>query len=371
MIVRTGIVIALVAVIGVIGYLVLSSTSFSTYVIAKEIEKNDDSSLKYSEFNGNIIRYSHDGISYMDYNGKELWNQTYEMQNPVLDINGESAVIADQNGNHVFVFDADGIQGEFETKLPIEKIRISQQGLTAILMKDDTVNWLNYYDKTGTEIAENRTSLANSGYPLDFAVSPDGTKIVISYLNITDMSTQIAFYNFDSVGQEAIDNLVSARTYEDMIIPKLQFLSNDISYAVGTDRLILFKGKEIPDVSKEITFTQEIKSVFSNERYIGLVLTNDSSDDRYDMVVYNSSGDQVFTTSFSSDIKDVHFGTDNIILHGSTKLTIINMRGKIQFEQNLDGNVQTVATMTGFQKYAIIYDNRVEHIKLRWQGFWS
>ena len=81
------------------------------------------------------------------------------MQAPFVDVCGTTAVIADQQGMQVYVFDEEGLKGQFQTKLPIQKARVATQGVVAVILADDDVTWVNFYDASGTLIAENRTTI--------------------------------------------------------------------------------------------------------------------------------------------------------------------------------------------------------------------
>ena len=48
-----------------------------------------------------MIRYTKDGASYIDGAGKTVWTQSFEMKTPVINVNGDYAVIADQQGNQL------------------------------------------------------------------------------------------------------------------------------------------------------------------------------------------------------------------------------------------------------------------------------
>ena len=91
-----------------------------------------------------------------------------------------------------------GLKGQFQTKLPIQKARVATQGVVAVILADDDVTWVNFYDASGTLIAENRTTIDDFGYPLDMALSPDGIKMAVSYIRVNGykISTQFAFYIF-------------------------------------------------------------------------------------------------------------------------------------------------------------------------------
>ena len=49
----------------------------------------------------NLVTYSNDGISCMDAKGNALWNQTFEMQNPMVATCKDVLAIADYNGRNV------------------------------------------------------------------------------------------------------------------------------------------------------------------------------------------------------------------------------------------------------------------------------
>lgn len=164
----------------------------------------------YEPFGKNLLKYSPDGASCISKKGEALWSTTYSMQTPVADFCGTTAAVAEQQGTQVFVFNADGLMGQFDTTLPILKVKVAKQGVVAVVLQDSNVTWINFYEPDGTQIAENRTTINDSGYPMDISLSPDGLKIMVSYLMATqgNLSTKVAFYNFDSVGQAQINNLV-------------------------------------------------------------------------------------------------------------------------------------------------------------------
>lgn len=163
----------------------------------------------YTEYNGKLLKYSKDGISCIDSQNEAIWSQTYNMQNPMVDICEGAVAVADQQGNIVYVFDAQGAVTEISTLLPIQQISVSAQGVTAILLNDSTVSWIYLYDKEGNKLAESRCSLDETGQPISIALSPDGTKLAVSYLQVQEGSAAscVVFYNFGSVGSNFVDKI--------------------------------------------------------------------------------------------------------------------------------------------------------------------
>ena len=143
------------------------------------------------------------------------------MQNPVADIRGDWAVIADVDGTSMKIFDKDGEVGSVTTSYSIVKARISSNGLVAAILDGGDSTWINYYDSDGSLIAENQTHVEDPGYPMDVAVSDNGEIMMVTYQFIdgSDTTSYVAFYNFGDVGQNEDDRIVSGYTYEGVVIP--------------------------------------------------------------------------------------------------------------------------------------------------------
>ena len=128
----------------------------------------------YEEFAEGVLKFSRDGIAYLDDSGQEQWNLPYQIKNPFLDVNSESAAVADKGGNNIMVFQKDGLKGEIKTTLPIEKIAVSEQGIVAAVLKNESTPQIICYDIAGNVLVEHKSSMVGIGYPVDIAISPDG-----------------------------------------------------------------------------------------------------------------------------------------------------------------------------------------------------
>ena len=55
--------------------------------------------MKCSAYQNGVLRYSRDGAAAVDRDGNEMWNGSYDMENPALDICEKYAVVADIQGS--------------------------------------------------------------------------------------------------------------------------------------------------------------------------------------------------------------------------------------------------------------------------------
>lgn len=147
-----------------------------------------------------------------------------------------------------------GKQGMIQTTMPVQRISIARQGTIAVLMEDSQTSYIHLYDKDGKQLAGGGLHIENSGYPLDLALSRDAQKLAVSMLDIHDaeVKSTVVFYNYGTVGQNEIDNIVGSYSYKDMIIPSIHFVTNDQLVAFGDTKTILYEGTQKPKVKKEI-----------------------------------------------------------------------------------------------------------------------
>ena len=166
-------VVAIAAAVTAVGFYI-EKRSYHNYKVVQSSEQEDVVSTSYIEMDGDILRYSPDGVSLVSDKMSTLWSETYQMQNPVADVNGTRAVIADKDGTTLEIYDKSGKTGSVTTSYSIIKARVSKSGLVAAILDGGDDTWIDFYSTDGSLIAENQTKIDDPGYPLDIAVSDDG-----------------------------------------------------------------------------------------------------------------------------------------------------------------------------------------------------
>ena len=186
-IIKYGGFILLAAVILYAGWYIYThrNKDYSTYETTSTMEIDTGVPAKYAGFASGIIRYTTDGISYIR-SGKEIWNKSVSIQNPMLDICGDYIVIAEQKSNNISIFNKAGEQWDITMSYPVMSVEISGKGIVAAALDDGEANYIEIKDKNGDAIALGRTVVQGDGYPIDISISDDGTKLAASYLGITN-----------------------------------------------------------------------------------------------------------------------------------------------------------------------------------------
>lgn len=363
------VIIIFLAVIAVGIKIYFSHSKYSTYKVVETVEaSNLYNETKYIEYGSYFLRYSNDGLSYV--NGKDvIWNQAFELKNPLIDICGDYVVIGEQKSNELYLFDTTGLVKKLTTTYPIMDIEVSKQGVVATLLDINNVNYLEITDKEGEKLVDGESALETAtGYPIDLSISDDGLKLIMTYLYINEgnVESQVIFRNFSEVGQNEENRLVGGFNYKDTIVPKVQFLSNTIACAFGDNMFSLFSIKEKPKliVDSEL-FKNEIKSIFYSEKYIGLVFNNDNTKLPYIMHIYNTNGKQVLTKEFDFNYTDIKFAKNNILLYNNTSCELYNFAGVLKFSHTFDEGIVYMTGTSKSNRYIIANTNSVKEIKLK------
>ena len=358
-------VVAIAAAVTAVGFYI-EKRSYHNYKVVQSSEQEDVVSTSYIEMDGDILQYSPDGVSLVSDKMSTLWSETYQMQNPVADVNGTRAVIADKDGTTLEIYDKSGKTGSVTTSYSIIKARVSKSGLVAAILDGGDDTWIDFYSTDGSLIAENQTKIDDPGYPLDIAVSEDGVVMMVTYQFVdgSDTTSYVAFYNFGDVGQNEDDRIVSGYKYEGVVVPQIQYLSNNRSIALKDNGFTIYQGSQIPKEVKTIETDKEIVSTFYDDDMVGLVFKNDSKDKQYIMEVYNTAdGKLKFKEDFNIPYTTIKLSGGNILMYNSSQMCVMNSRGVQKYLGSVDGTIKDFFKI-GMNRYLLVLDSGVDVIKL-------
>lgn len=358
-----GIIVLLAAAAGV--YLLVNLQTYSQVRVTDEYNNGGTANNSYREFADGILKYSRDGISYLDQKGEEQWNHSYQIKNPYIEAGNSSAVVADKGGNDILVVQEDGVKGEIHTAMPIEKVSVSEQGIVGAILKNDTSAEIMCYDIAGNLLVEHKTSSVGTGYPLDIALSEDGKVMQVLYFYTQDgaMTSKVMYYNFGETGKEKTDNQVSSHEYKDTVMASGFFLDEDTSAAVGDNCLAIYQGKEVPEEKVQIALDKEIKSVIHNEHYIGLILKNEGKEG-YELRLYNGDGKVVISKDFTGDYSNVKLCKRQVIMYDGKKCSIFMRNGIQKFDGEMEYNIMEIFPVAGVNKYIVMSADGMKKVRL-------
>lgn len=342
--------------------LVKNNKVASSYEVVTSMSRGDDTSVYYRMMRKGMVKYSKDGVAMTNKSGTVLWNQTYEMASPTMTSAGDYVAVGDIGANTIYIFNEYGQLGHVSTDVPIQEIQISEQGVVAAVLSDTSSNYINLYDKQGNSLGSIKASLENTGYPLAIALSPDASKLAVSYLivNSGSMQSRIVFYDFSDVEG---DHLLDTQELEGLY-PKAAFLDSREVVLFGEKGFVLYQ----PDSKKIETqenFESEINSVFCTDQELGFIFKNEDDNGKYRMEIYNKAGKKSSTYYFDLDYSGLTADDDEVILYNDEEMLIYQMGGRVRFRGTFNTAVTGVMPSWEDGLYWLIDDQSLREIRIR------
>lgn len=365
---RALLIIAIVAVVAIIIRVQYVNHVYTGYTVVSEVERTKASDASDVRLGSSILTYSKDGAHLTDSKGTIPWNQTYEIQDITIDIDGGVVAIGNYNGRDVYILDEKQQLCKISTSMPIRNVCVSESGNSTVVIYDTDVTYLDTYDAKGELLYSGQAHMTGSGYPAAIALSPNGKMLAVSYIYVDagTVKTSVAFYNFGPVGDNYKDYLVGGHDYTDTIVPEVGFLSNSTAYAVADNRLMFYVGDEQPTPTAEYQqySDKEIRSVYSGSGHLGIVLNSDKEDYKYRMDVYDSKGSLTGNFYFDIDYNDIFFEKNDFVIYNESECLIKTYEGRTKFEGSFDSTVNVMMPTEKAFRYVITDDKSIKTIQL-------
>jgi len=401
-------ILFLMLAFGVTAFLLSRYHRYTSYSLKWEKELPEGSFVGYEHFGDNVLKYSHDGATYLDKSGQEKWIDSYEMNNPHAYVSGDYACIYDAQGTQIRIYNEAGQVGTAATLMPITKAVVSESGNCAAILEDNEASYINFYKKDGTEQDISiKTLLSGDGYPMDLALSPEGTQLITSfvYLDGTALRSKVVFYDFSEIGKNIPNRLVGGfeEPFKDAIVARVRFLNSTYSYAVADTGIYFFSSKNLssPELIREPETGERIENVINYNNEVAVVYSDletdeeirererakeeaeaekdkdekdkdvgtgseaadkdaDSSDadkketggsseekEAYRLVVYRGDGSQALNKKFTCDYD--HATTDGTYFYfkGNDTLNIFNQYGTVKYSGVMDDPAYMITKSQG------------------------
>ena len=357
-------VLGVLAAVGIAVYFWVGNRSYSAASFSKVSNIDTLSSATYLNLDGSVLSYSRDGAGCMDGNGNKIWNITYEMQQPIVSINGDVVAIGDYNGSTIYLADKEKQLGTINTNMPIRNLCASQSGEVAAVLDDTDVTWIYLYDAQGQTVAYFKTTMQQSGYPVSVSVSPGGEIVGVSFLqaNNSAISTSIAFYNFGAVGQNALENNVSGFNFDDEVFPYLYYMNEDTAVAVSDKRAAFFKGSEIPQNESTLLFQDSLEAVYCGKTYAAFLFPDTTGEYSYDLQIYDQEGQKQGDVRFSMDYTEIILTKERVIIHNDTDILVTGIDGTVKYEGMFENKVRIVVPTDSMARLTLVTESSIERM---------
>ena len=338
-------------------------TSYTEISSFPRISSSDSVCLDY---NGRILTYSKDGVSSMDTKGNLIWNETYQMQDPIVEINGNAVAVGDYNGHIIYVMNEKGKVCEIDTNLPIKDICVSKTGVVAAVLQDSKLMKLSLYDAKGNKFVESECRMSQSGYPMAVALSDSGEVMAVSYFYVDSgsMKSSIAFYNFTDVGQNSLDRLVGGNEYASTIVPYIGFSGKDTAFAVGNSRISFYSGTDKPVSIAENLLSEEIQAVYTGSEYVGLVYIDSTGASLYRMDLYDKKGKLILSQNIDIEYQKIIIQKNSIVAYNDIECVMYSLSGKEKYRGTFGKSVSLLIPANKSNRFIMVSSASIDIIEL-------
>lgn len=315
---------------------------------------------------GSIVQYSRSSAGCWNTRGEQQWLETFDMQQPRAVVEGDILAIADIEGYSVCIFDRDGLRGRISTERPIHAVSVSKCGEVAVTMNETGATWIRLFSSTGREIAYLVRYMSIHGYPMSTAVSPNGERLTISSLEVVDgvIKTDMAFHSFGAEGAGKENNLLANAEFSGEVFPFTHFMSDDIFVAVSDSRLAYYTiGRELKNTVSNM-ISENIRGVYYNDQYMGLLFTDTSGDHQYRLDLYDKNGDKKSSVGFTMDFTTLQISGGYIYLNNDQELQIYTIRGREIFNGSIGTTVRAVIPSSMARRMTVVTDSEIDTLKL-------
>ena len=335
-------------------------------VIGKATEFSETSEVHYLPSGRGVFRYTRDGAEIVDKKGKSLATVSYNMNKPAGATCGNAAAIGEIGGKSLVIIDNKGNSTPITTAHPIDKVAVASQGVTAVFMNSGSEVYIELYKSDGTSIVTMNTLVSTSGFPVDIALSNDGTKLVTAYTSFKEehLQTQLSFYNFGAVGGNYVDGLVAVQIFKDEMIADVEFVNNNTVAAFGDAGFRIYDMEEIAELKKEVKVTEPIRSIAWSSDHIGLIVESKEKGGNYLVRVYDLSGKAVDTKSITEGYSHFQIEGSDVVLFNEKEIYIYRIGGRDKIRVEIRKNLCYVASVDGVNEFVFVGETYMERIRL-------
>jgi len=316
------------------------------------------SSSKVMGTQDGFCAYNRDGAEGYSDNLNTIWNISYDFIDPIGRTSGDKCVFADRGGTDACVTDNTGSVTSLRMPGQIREACISEEGISAFLCDGGEQDYIYLYDFKGEKLLDIRTDVRTMGFPVTIALSPDGKRLVTSYIVIEEeQSCRITFYNFGDVGQNYSDKIVGSFNYQDEIIPYITFVDSE-HVCIGAEfSARIFRFRELPEEIAKIDYDGSIEGIDVCDETIAIA----SRDAGTGMVIrlYDKEGRELSQTKTNIDFDEIRVRDRELFVTCGEAFIIYDSNGEEKIRTSIPYRIESVFPTGSSDRYMIAVPGKV------------
>ena len=364
------IVTVLVIVLAAAGFYIYTKLRVYTgYEVLSSYDLNySTENISVREFANGYVECSSGGITYFTKNGP-VWSESFEMNMPLMDICEGYIAVADMKQSDVYLFDKSGPAGRVTSSHAITDVEVSRAGVTAVITDNGSSSFIEIRDREGNELINIKNNFSSSGYPMDIALSSDGTKLAAAFLYVSQGSfgSKVLFYDF-SEGRGSDNALIKTfDQYTDTVLTDIEFMGGSTLCAVGDDALTFYRltGSDPQIISEELNMDWEVQSLLITNEYL-LFITKSSSDEaNYTARIYNTSGEAVTDINFDLPYSNACIAGKHLMIYSASAAQMFDFDSRLKFSHSFSERTEYMYPSGGYPSYILVTGGDTQFIALK------
>jgi len=309
-----------------------------------------------------------EGLTKLSLKGEHIWNKSYHFKELLFLKEEKCLATIDVTGKEAFIFDENGQTAHIKTDYTIISATLNATGYLVLVLENDHEHQIHMYNYEGKLIATRHTLFKKDGYPIYVALSPDGTKMVTTHLNVSHYSIQsiLTFMDFSNKGEAFEDKITSHKQMEGTMASKTCFLDNNYCVIIGDDQLLFYYIDTVPELIKTVPLSAEILEVVHTKSEIILYFDQGldiEGDDGHSVMVYSKDGKEV--ALYKKSEERLHLGSDGEKYYLIERADITQYRGKRKiWTSHLHKEVERIYPLEN-KKFLVIYKYNYEILQVK------
>ena len=354
------------AVIGVYFWQKNKTAPYDSYAVRYTGALNSNAATEYLPYTDGYVKVNRDGAEATNSQGSVVWNVSYNMNQPTASVCGDYVAVGDCGNRTVYIMDGTGAVYTKNVPYPVSEVEVAKAGVAAVRMNDGMNDYIQIIDRAGEVLVDIKTLQNKDGFPVDIALSEDGTKLVTSYLVMEDGEAGgwLTFYNFGDVGQNYANNLTGIFKFED-VVPQIVFPDNNTLCAFQKDGITLYSIPELPEFIGEVKMPDPILHASYSDKYIAIMTDNTKAGTVSRTRIYDKSCKLVFDRNCTEDFQAITISGKDIVFYNPSSCLILRFDGTVKINTAFsDMSVNEIFPVNGNDKFMLFEDQQVSTIQL-------
>lgn len=310
-----------------------------------------------------------EGMNKYSSKGESIWNKSYHFDNPYYMAEAPFMAVVDLGGKACHIFDADGVTASIQTDYMIVGASLNKTGYLTLILEKDDQNYIDMYDSTGTQYISRRTFFKEDGYPIDVAMSDDGTRMLTSHLNVNNhmVESTVTFLDLSSSGEVYEDRITGYERLSDTLVTRVIFLEDHFGVVIGDNLLRFYNVEKTPVLLNELPVYSEINAItHTDDLFVvsyGEAMVPQGEEMANTVVVYDAEGVEQDRYKYESEVTGLSADDKNFYVISSSHV-ISYQSGKKQWETELHKPIGKVYHINN-DRYLLIFDYDYEVVEIR------